>query len=76
MPKLFFKAAALPSEKILLSFEQWGQMKPDMFSMAPRMGTLSFLNMATALRTSERAIDCGVVTITEPAIGTVWHSVS
>jgi len=44
-----------------------------MFSTMPRMGTLSFLNMASALRTSSKATSCGVVTMTTPPRGMTWE---
>ncbi len=47
-----------------------------MFSMTPRIGTSTFWNMATPRRASIRARSCGVETITAPASGTCWASVS
>ena len=40
------------------------------------MGTLSFRNMASALRTSRSATSCGVVTITTPVSGMTCESES
>jgi hypothetical protein len=47
-----------------------------MFSTMPRIGTLSFWNIAIALRTSSSATSCGVVTITTPESGMTCESES
>ena len=47
-----------------------------MFSTMPRIGTLTFSNMAMPLRTTPSEASCGVVTITPPSSGTVWQSES
>ncbi len=43
-------------------------MNPDIFSITPRIGVLTFSNISAPFRTSERAISCGVVTIIAPDI--------
>ena len=47
-----------------------------MFSITPRIGTLTRLNMATPRRASISARSCGVETITAPASGTCCAMVS
>src|SRR3972149_1784469 len=47
-----------------------------MFSMMPVIGTFTFSNMAMPLRTTPSDASCGVVTMTPPSNGTVWHSES
>ena len=55
---------------------QCGQTKVDMFSTMPMTGTLTLRNMASPLRASISATSCGVVTITAPASGMLWVTVS
>jgi len=47
-----------------------------MFSTMPRIGTFSFRNMPSALRTSSSATSWGVVTMTTPESGTTCESES
>jgi len=44
-----------------------------MFSMTPRIGALSFLNIAIAFWATLSATSCGVETITTPVSGIIWH---
>ena len=47
-----------------------------MFSTMPRIGASSCWNIRTARTASSSATCCGVATITAPANGSSWHSVS
>ena len=67
---------APPSPKMCSTSPQCGQMKTDMFSMMPRMGTFTFWNMRRPFLASMSAMSCGVVTTTAPVSGTYCESVS
>ena len=49
---------------------------PDMFSIRPSVGTLTFSNSRWARRASARATSCGVETMTAPSSGVFCTSVS
>ena len=49
---------------------------PDIFSITPKTGVFTFRNMSAPLRTSARAMSCGVVTITAPDIRSFCVSVN
>ena len=62
--------------RLILMFIGWslintlhlGHTKPDMFSMTPIIGKLTFLQNVISLRTSNKLTSCGVVTTTAPVI--------
>ena len=76
MPILAAASLAPPLSKMGVSVPQCGQMKADMFSTRPRMGTATLSNMSLARMTSARATSCGVETSTTPAALTFCEMVS
>ena len=67
---------APPSPKMWCCSPHFGQMKTDMFSTIPRIGTFTFWNMRRPFFASMSAMSCGVVTTTAPVMGTDCESVS
>src|SRR5438094_913702 len=75
-PSLAAACSAPPLEKMSVSWWQWGQTNPLMFSTNPSTGMFTLSNIVFALMASARATSCGVVTTTAPLTLTCCAMVS